>query len=63
LTLPEDLQGGVTLDTVLLAKISLDRAVNLCNWDFGLLELGGSNLILGSYSNVDRKGECFAGKT
>lgn len=47
--LPENLQGGVALNTLLLAKISLDSAVNLGNWDAVLLELGGSNLVLGGY--------------
>ena len=47
--LPENLQGGVALNTLLLAKIGLDSAVNLGNWDAVLLELGGSNLVLGGY--------------
>jgi hypothetical protein len=49
--LPEDLQGGVALDTLLLAKIGLDSAVDLGNWDVVLLQLSGSNLVLGSYSS------------
>lgn len=60
--LPEDLQGGVALNTLLLAKISLDSAVNLGNWDAVLLELGGSNLVLGGYRCSYYEGDRFISK-
>jgi hypothetical protein len=53
--LPEDLQGGVALDTVLLAEVSLNSAVDLGKLDTLLLQLAGSNLVLGSYSREHGK--------
>jgi len=46
-SLLENLQGRVALDTMLLAEVSLDCAVDLGDWDTVLLELCGSDLVLG----------------
>lgn len=46
----EDLESGVALDTVLLAKLSLFGAVNLGELDVLLLQRGGSLLVLGGKS-------------
>ena len=43
----EDLEGRVTLNTVLLAEVGLLGAVDLCELDVLLLEGGGGLLVLG----------------
>lgn len=48
LSTTEDLEGRVSLDTVLLAEVGLLSAVDLCELDVLLLERGGSLLVLGS---------------
>ena len=46
----EDLEGGVALNAVVLAEISLINAVDLGKLDVLLLESGGSLLVLGGES-------------
>lgn len=49
-TTSEDLDSGVTLDVLATAEVLLNGTIDLGNLDIVLLEGGGSNLVLGSYS-------------
>jgi hypothetical protein len=53
-TTSEDLDSGVTLDILATAEVLLNGTIDLGNLDTVLLEGGGSNLVLRSYSERDQ---------